>query len=169
MDRAQGEANIALDRYEAKQQEYTDAQAKAKAADDAAAKAAADLGVAQAAVADFARTSYMSGSTSPSMEGLMTSGSPAQLLERAALLDAAGNHRSDVVTQVTVVRKQAVVAAAGAKTALDQGRRPSRRRRRPPWPAPSRWRPGPAAGRDRAGPAGGPAGPAQQAQQTLSR
>jgi cell wall-associated NlpC family hydrolase len=120
VDRAQGEANIALDRYEAKQQEYTDAQAKAKAADDAAAKAAADLGVAQAAVADFARTSYISGSTSPSMEGLMTSGSPAQLLERAALLDAAGNHRSDVVTQVTVVRTQAVAAATGAKTALDQ-------------------------------------------------
>jgi peptidoglycan DL-endopeptidase RipA len=120
VDRAQGEANIALDRYEAKEQEYTDAQAKAKAADDAAAKAAAELGVAQAAVADFARTSYMSGSTSPSMEGLMTSGSPAQLLERAALLDAAGNHRSDVVTQVTVVRTQAVAAAAGAKTALDQ-------------------------------------------------
>jgi peptidoglycan DL-endopeptidase RipA len=118
VERAQGEANIALDRYEAKQQEYSDAQAKAKAADDAAAKAAADLSAAQAAVADFARTSYMSGSTDSRMEGLITAGSPAQMLERAALLDAAGDHRSDVVTQVTVVRKQADVAAAGAKTAL---------------------------------------------------
>jgi cell wall-associated NlpC family hydrolase len=119
LDRAQGEANIALDRYEAKEQEYTDAQARAKAADDAAAKAAADLAVARAAVADFARTSYMSGSTDSRMEGLVTAGSPAQMLERAALLDAAGDHRSDVVNQVTVVRKQADAAAAGAKAALD--------------------------------------------------
>jgi cell wall-associated NlpC family hydrolase len=120
VDRAEGEANIALDRYEAKQQEYADAQAKAKAADAAAAKAAADLAVAKAAVADFARTSYMSGSTDSRMEGLVTSGSPAQMLERAALLDAAGNHRSDVVGQVTVAHKQADVAAATARTAVAQ-------------------------------------------------
>ena len=120
VERAQGEANIALDRYEAKQQQYDDAQVKAKAADAAAAKAAADLDVAKAAVADFARTSYMSGSTNSRMEGLVTAGSPAQMLERAALLDAAGDHRSDVVTQVTVVRKQADVAAASAKTAVEQ-------------------------------------------------
>jgi cell wall-associated NlpC family hydrolase len=60
----------------------------------------------------------MSGSTSSRTQGLVTSGSPAQLLERAALLDAAGDHRSDVVAQVTVTERKAQKALGQAKQAL---------------------------------------------------
>jgi cell wall-associated NlpC family hydrolase len=60
----------------------------------------------------------MSGSTNPAVEGLLTSGSPTQVLERAALLDAAGDHRSNVVDQVTVVRTQADAAAGAAEQAV---------------------------------------------------
>jgi cell wall-associated NlpC family hydrolase len=52
------------------------------------------------------------------VEGLLTSGSPSQVLERAALLDAAGDHRSNVVDQVTVVRTQADAASGAAKQAV---------------------------------------------------
>ena len=37
----------------------------------------------------------------------MTAGSPAELIERAALLESAGVHRSDVLTTVTVLQRQA--------------------------------------------------------------
>ena len=65
-------------------------------------------------VVDFARDSYMHGSTYADAAALLTSADPAQLIERAALLEAAGSHRSDVLDQVTVV---------------EDGGRPRRRRR----------------------------------------
>ncbi|MGZ4435401.1 MAG: C40 family peptidase [Trebonia sp.] len=120
VDRAAGEANIALDHFQAKQQEYETAQAAAKVADDAAQKAQADLDAARVALGSFARDSYMSGSTSSRMTALLSSGSPSQMLERAALLDAAGDNRSKVVDQVTVAQHVAAVAADAAHTALAQ-------------------------------------------------
>src|SRR5690349_21689777 len=81
------QANIALDAFQAKQAEYEQAQAASQAADAAAQQAQADLDVARADVATFARTSYMSGSTSSRITAVLTSGSPAQMIERNALLD----------------------------------------------------------------------------------
>jgi cell wall-associated NlpC family hydrolase len=118
VENANARAALALDQFEGKQQAYEDAQAKAAAAAAAARKAQADLSDARAAVADFARQSYMSGSTSPSMEAVLTSGSPAQLLERQALLAAAGDHRSNVLNVVTVVERKAAAAHATAQTTL---------------------------------------------------
>jgi cell wall-associated NlpC family hydrolase len=120
VDSANAHAALALDQYEGKQQAYDDAVTKANAAQAAADKAQADLSDAKAAVASFARDSYMSGSTSSRMTSLITSGSPAQMLERAALLDAVGDNRSQVLTTVTVVEKQAEVANTTAKTAMSQ-------------------------------------------------
>src|SRR4051812_40651784 len=80
-DDANARAALALDVYEGKQQEYDDAVSAADTAKAAAQQAAADLAVARNNVVSFARDSYMSGSTSSRMTSLMSSGSPAQMLE----------------------------------------------------------------------------------------
>ena len=48
----------------------------------------------------------------------MTSDGPAQLLERAALLDAVGNGRSTAVDRITAVQRRAAVAETTARTTL---------------------------------------------------
>jgi cell wall-associated NlpC family hydrolase len=120
VDSARAESAIALDTYQGKQADYETAK---KAADEAAAtaeRARKALAAARADVADFARQSYQQGSTSPTLEALMTSAGPADLVERAALLQAAGSHQADVVVRVTAAEADARAADAAAKAALDQ-------------------------------------------------
>jgi cell wall-associated NlpC family hydrolase len=117
---ASAAANIALQDYEDKQAAYDEARATADAAAAASAKADADLQGGRDQVAAFARDSYMQGSTSAGALALMTSGGPAELLERAALLDAVGEHRVDVVAQLTVLEQQATVAEQAAQQAVGQ-------------------------------------------------
>ncbi len=120
VDAARAEAAIALDSFQATQEELQAAEQRATAAEAAADKALADLGVARGEVVDFARQSYMDGSTSPGAAALLTAANPAQLIERAALLEAAGAHRSDVLVQVTELQQQAANADARAKVAVQE-------------------------------------------------
>jgi cell wall-associated NlpC family hydrolase len=122
VSRAQGEANIALDRFQGLQAQYETAQTAATAAQAAEQQAQQELAAAQAQLASFARDSYISGSTSSRVTGLLTSGSPTQMLERAALLDAAGDRRSTVLDRMSAAQQQATAAAAAARAALDQAR-----------------------------------------------
>jgi cell wall-associated NlpC family hydrolase len=118
VQRAEGEANIALDTYEGKEQDFEDARAAAALADEKAGQAQAALDAARSAVSSFARDSYISGSTSSRMTSLLTSGSPSQVLERAALLDAAGDRRSQVLDRMTVAEEQAAATQAAARSAM---------------------------------------------------
>jgi cell wall-associated NlpC family hydrolase len=118
VDAAHAESAIALDDYQATQAAYQAARQRADAAAADAAEATAALGVAREDVVDFARRSYMQGSTYPEAAALLTAGSPSQLIERAALLEAAGNHRSDVLDTVTVLQEQAARADVVARTAV---------------------------------------------------
>jgi len=120
VERAQGQANIALDTFEGKQQDYEDAQTAATVADEAAQRAQNDLDDARSAVSSFARDSYISGSTSSRITGLLTSGSPSQMLERDALLDAAGDRRSQVLDRMTAAEQQAADTQAAARAAVAQ-------------------------------------------------
>jgi cell wall-associated NlpC family hydrolase len=120
VDAANAASAIALDAFQGKQADYEVAQDTAESAAAASRKADADLADARAAIADFARTSYVHGSTNPGMQALLTAGGPAQMLERAALLDAAGDHRADVVIEVTVAQEQATAADVVAQTALGE-------------------------------------------------
>jgi hypothetical protein len=52
------------------------------------------------------------------MRALLTSGGPAELLERTALLDAVGRSRSDVLNRLTVVGRKAADASAASRRAL---------------------------------------------------
>ena len=118
VDAARAQSAIALDTFEAKQAEYDAAQVAAEQAATAAQQARDDLAAARADLASFARQSYVQGSTSPTLEALMTADGPAQMVERAALLEAAGSHQGDVVVRVTAAEQQASAADAAAQTAL---------------------------------------------------
>ncbi|MCW2510419.1 MAG: putative Cell wall-associated peptidase, partial [Modestobacter sp.] len=120
LDAARAESAIALDTFQGKQAEYEAAQATADEAAATAQRARDDLAAARADIAAFARRSYVQGSTSPTLEALMTAGGPAQMVERAALLEAAGSHHGDVVVLVTAAEQQATAADAAAQTALGQ-------------------------------------------------
>ena len=104
--------------YEQERVGHLNAQAAATAAQARAEQAQQELAVASADVAAFARSSYMSGSTSPRLRAMLTSTGPAQLMERTALLDAVGQSRSDVLNRVTVAQQQATDAAAAARATL---------------------------------------------------
>jgi cell wall-associated NlpC family hydrolase len=117
---ARAESAIALDTFQGKQAEYEAAQTAADEAAAAAQRARDDLAAARADIAAFARQSYVQGSTSPTLEALMTADGPAQMVERAALLEAAGSHQGDVVVQVSTAEQQATAADTAAQTALGQ-------------------------------------------------
>jgi hypothetical protein len=108
----------ALSRYETTLTGYRGARTAADAAIATVQQTRHDLATARAQVAAFARSSYMMGSTAPRLQALVTSADPAQLLERAALLDAVGNGRSTALDRITVVQRRAAGAAATARTTL---------------------------------------------------
>jgi cell wall-associated NlpC family hydrolase len=120
VDAAQAGAVIALDGYQAAQAASEAAQQRATAAAAASQQATAELDVAHGDLVAFARRSYMQGSTYSGAAALITAGDPAQLIERAALLEAAGSHRSDVVDRVAVLQKQATEAEVVARATLAQ-------------------------------------------------
>ena len=120
VDAARAVSAIALDEFQAAQAAVQAAQQESAAAEAAAVQATADLGVARDDVVAFARRSYMQGSTYPGAAALITATDPGELIERAALLEAAGAHRSDVLDTVTVLQEQAAQADEVARTALVQ-------------------------------------------------
>jgi hypothetical protein len=115
---ADAHAAATRSRYEAILASYRSARTAADTAQVAAEQAQLDLAAARAGLAAFARSTYMVGTTSPGLQAMLTSADPAQMLERAALLDAAGSHRSDVLDHVAVVQAQAAGATTVAQTAL---------------------------------------------------
>ncbi|WP_157944120.1 coiled-coil domain-containing protein [Blastococcus atacamensis] len=123
VDRANAEALRARAEFDAQQQAYVRADATAQAARGAAERAQVELSAAKDAVAAFARSSYMSGTTSPILAGLITSGSPAQALERAALLEAVGAGRTEVLAVVSVAREQAVATQSVVQIAVAEADR----------------------------------------------
>lgn len=117
VDAAHATAMLALDEFQATEAAAEAARVHAEQAAAAAAEATADLGVARDDVVAFARRTFMEGSAYPGATALLTAGDPGQLIERAALLEAAGAHRNDVLVQVTVLQEQATAAEAVARTA----------------------------------------------------
>jgi hypothetical protein len=123
VDDASARVARALEQVEAQRRAHETAQADARTADVAAQEAGAALSGARGVVATFARDSNMAGSTSPVLEILLTAGSPGQLVERAALLEAAGSHRSAVLTVVTAAQQRAAEAQAAAQNAVTEADR----------------------------------------------
>ena len=120
LDDARATSLIALDEYQATEAAYQVAQQQAEAAAAAAAQAAADLEVARSQLVAFARRSYMQGSTYSGAAALITAADPGELIQRAALLEAAGSHRNDVLDVVTVLQAQAAEADTVARASVEQ-------------------------------------------------
>jgi cell wall-associated NlpC family hydrolase len=120
VDDARAASAIALDEYQSTAAAVQAAEQESAAAQAAVAQATAELGVARGEVVAFARRSYMEGSTYTGAAALITAGDPGELIERLALLEAAGSHRSDVLETVTVLQAQATRAEEVARTALVQ-------------------------------------------------
>jgi peptidoglycan DL-endopeptidase RipA len=119
VDTARATSLIALDEFQATQAAYEAAQQEADAAAAAATQATAELDVARTQVVAFARRSYMQGSTWSGAAALITATDPGELIERAALLEAAGGHRSDVLVQVTVLQVLAAEAETVARASVE--------------------------------------------------
>jgi multidrug efflux pump subunit AcrA (membrane-fusion protein) len=65
----------------------------------------------------------MAGTTSTGLQTLLLSGDPAQLIERAALLAAVGEHRSAVLAATTTAQERAAAASDAAQAALTEADR----------------------------------------------
>jgi hypothetical protein len=126
VDDATQRATRAREQFAAEQRAYDAAEADAQAAAAAAQQAQADLSDAQDGVAAFARDSYMAGTTSPALRSLITSGSPAQMMERAALLDIVGDHRTAVLTVAQTAGERAAESRAAAQAAVTEAERSRR-------------------------------------------
>ena len=118
VDAARRGAQIALQEYEVRRAAQEEARTTAAAAAAAAERAAAELRRGRDQVVAFARSSYMQGSTNPGAAALVTAEGPAQLVQRAALLEAAGGHRADVVAELTVLEQEAAAADEAAQVAV---------------------------------------------------
>lgn len=123
VDDAEARVARAVAQVEERQRAASEARTAADAAGEAAARARADLGTAQDSVAGFARESYMGGSTSPLLVGLLTADGPAQMMERAALIEAAGAHRVTVLSSAVATVEQAAEAESAARTAEAEAER----------------------------------------------
>jgi len=119
-DAAHQAALMALQDYEDKQAAYETAQAAADVAAAAAAQAAADLARGRQDVVAFARASYMRGNTAPGLAALLSAGGPAEMVQRAALLESAGVHKADVVVELAVLEEQAGTADRAAEQAVEE-------------------------------------------------
>ena len=90
-------------------------QAAASAAATAVSEAEVQLGVLRAQLAGLAETAY-TGTGLSTLQAFMTSGSPEEFLDRAAMLASVAGHQSDVMVRVTAAR----TAADEARSAADQ-------------------------------------------------
>jgi hypothetical protein len=118
VDSAHAAVVQASGRYQAQLAGYRVARGAADAAALAVQRSQRELAAARVQLGVFARSSYIDGSTSPRIQALMTSAGPAQLLERAALLDAVGAQRSTALDRMAAVQRSVAAAAATARSTL---------------------------------------------------
>ena len=81
--------------------------------------AAAAVAAAQARIVDLSRDTYKNGSELTSEMALLDVDGPAELIEKAALLDYVGDHQVDVLGLMEAARVQQAAADAAARDARD--------------------------------------------------
>ncbi|MGY1660780.1 M23 family metallopeptidase [Geodermatophilus sp. SYSU D00705] len=125
------EAEGQLERYavqaEAAGAAYLAAEEALAQAQEAAERTAAELQVAADAVtaatsriAGFSRDSYMNGSTLSTAAVLLDAEGPAELVQRAAMIDYVSDNQIDVLGQLEIARVQQANADSAARSARDQ-------------------------------------------------
>ena len=81
--------------------------------------AAEAVSAAEARIAEFSRRTYKNGSELTSEMALLDSDGPAELIEKAAILDYVGDHQVDVLGLMEDARVQRAAADAAARDARD--------------------------------------------------
>ena len=106
--------------YLAAEEALLEAQAEAErtAAELQAATEAVDAAMAR--IAGFSRDSYMSGNTLSTAAALLDAEGPAELVQRAAMLDYVSENQLDVLGQLEVARVQQANADSAARAARDK-------------------------------------------------
>ncbi|SHN83218.1 Murein DD-endopeptidase MepM and murein hydrolase activator NlpD, contain LysM domain [Geodermatophilus obscurus] len=106
--------------YLAAEEALLQAQAEAErtALELAAATAAVDASLAR--IAGFSRDSYMSGNTLSTAAALLDADGPAELIERAAMLDYVSANQLDVLGQLEVAQVKQANADSAARAARDR-------------------------------------------------
>ncbi|SDE38481.1 Peptidase family M23 [Blastococcus fimeti] len=120
LERLGVQAEAAGTAYEAANEALQVAQGKA---DEAAAQlqvAAEAVAAAQVRIAAFSRDSYMHGASMSTTAVLLDADGPAELVQRAAMLDYVGANKVDVLGEMEVARVAQAQAEAGARAARDE-------------------------------------------------
>ncbi len=130
IQRLNDSAELAGERYNKAFTDYQTAQRKAATAKARVVKARKQVTQARASVGKFARQSYIYGSTIGPSTALLDANGPSDFIERAGLLQAAGERHTDVLGKVQLADVQksnadsaarAAVAAAGVAKAKAAG------------------------------------------------
>ena len=114
-------------RAEAAGTAYLAAEEERQLADAAAAAAARELqvavdavGASQSRIRDFSRDSYMNGSQLTSELALLDVDGPAELVQKAAMLQYVADHQLDVLGQLEAAQVRQAEAEAAARAARDE-------------------------------------------------
>jgi murein DD-endopeptidase MepM/ murein hydrolase activator NlpD len=120
LEQVQVQAEAAGTAYLAAEEERQLAEAAAAATAAELQAAAEAVGAAQARIADFSRDSFMNGSTLTSEMALLDVGGPAELVQKAAMLEYVADHQVDVLGQLEIARVRQANADSAARAARDQ-------------------------------------------------
>ena len=120
LERFSLQAEAAGTAYLAAQDALVQAQQEAARAASGLAAAAVEVSAAQQRIASFSRDRYVNGSTLTRSAALLDSHGPAELIQKAAMLDWVAANQLDVLGQMEVARVQQANADAVARAARDR-------------------------------------------------
>ncbi|SOC51487.1 Peptidase family M23 [Blastococcus aggregatus] len=120
LERLGVQAEAAGTAYEAANEALQVAQGKADEAASQLQVAAEAVAAAQVRIAAFSRDSYMQGASMSTSAVLLSATGPAELIQRAAMLDYVGANKVDVLADMEVARVAQAEAEAGARAARDE-------------------------------------------------
>jgi murein DD-endopeptidase MepM/ murein hydrolase activator NlpD len=120
LERYAVQAEAAGAAYLAAEEALTEAQEEAERTAAQLEEATAAVAAAEARIAGFSRDSYMNGSTLSGAAALLDAGGPAELVERAAMLDYVSDNQLDVLGQLEVAQVRQANADSQARAARDR-------------------------------------------------
>jgi hypothetical protein len=120
LERVGVQAEAAGTAYEAAEEALLEAQSVAEQTASQLRAAAAGVAAARERIGTFSRDSYMNGSSMSGSAALLDSEGPAELVQRAALLDYVADNQVDVLGQLEVARIKQANADSAARAARDE-------------------------------------------------
>jgi murein DD-endopeptidase MepM/ murein hydrolase activator NlpD len=120
LERVGVQAEAAGTAYEAAEEALFEAQSVAEQTAAQLRAAAAGVAAARERIGTFSRDSYMNGSSMSGSAALLDSEGPAELVQRAALLDYVADNQVDVLGQLEVARIKQANADSAARAARDE-------------------------------------------------